>query len=281
MPLDLDQNHAVRRAGAVIPKLGLGTWELRGEQCATIVAAALKQGYRHIDTAQGYANEAEVGEGLAASGVGRDSVFITTKVLPQMMGDGDLQASTEASLEKLGVSHIDLLLLHWPNPNIALAETIAALNAVKRQGLVRHIGLSNFPSRLLEQAWSLTREPFACEQLEYHPYLDQTVMLEALHRRDMAITAYCPIAMGRVVGDPIIESIARAHDRSAAQVTLRWLVQQDSVIAIPRTSKPERLAENLEVFDFELSDDEMAQMHNLSRPNSRLINEPQWVPEWD
>jgi diketogulonate reductase-like aldo/keto reductase len=169
MPLDLDQNHAVRRAGAVIPKLGLGTWELRGEQCATIVAAALKQGYRHIDTAQGYANEAEVGEGLAASGVARDSVFITTKVLPQMMGDGDLQASTEASLKKLGVSHIDLLLLHWPNPNIALAETITALNAVKRQGLVRHIGLSNFPSRLLEQAWSLTHEPFACEQLDITP----------------------------------------------------------------------------------------------------------------
>jgi 2,5-diketo-D-gluconate reductase B len=281
MAFDIDDDQAVRRAGAVIPKLGLGTWELRGELCATIVAQALNLGYRHIDTAQGYANEAEVGQGLAASGVSRDSVFLTTKVLPQMMGDGDLQASTETSLKKLGVSRIDLLLLHWPNPKIPLAETIGALNAVKRQGLVSHIGLSNFPTRLLDQAWSLTLEPFACEQLEYHPYLDQTIMLEALRRRDMAITAYCPIAMGKVVGDPTIEAIAKAHGRSAAQVTLRWLVQQDGVIAIPRTSKPDRLAENLEVFDFSLSDSEMAQMSSLTRPGSRLINEREWVGDWD
>ena len=155
-----------------------------------MVAHALKLGYRHIDTAQGYGNEADVGEGLAASGVPRDAVFLTTKVLPQMMGENDLQRSVEDSLRKLGVGRIDLLLLHWPNPQIELAETIGALNAVKRQGLTSHIGLSNFPSKLLEQAWSLTREPFACEQLEYHPYLDQTIVLWALRRRGMAITAF-------------------------------------------------------------------------------------------
>ena len=281
MPFDIDETQVVRRAGAVIPKLGLGTWELRGTQCTSIVAEALRLGYRHVDTAQGYGNEAAVGEGLAISGVSRDTVFLTTKVLPQQMADGDLQASVEVSLRKLGVSRIDLLLLHWPNPDIALAETIGALNAVKRQGLVSHIGLSNFPSPLLEQAWSLTREPFACEQLEYHPYLDQTIMLESLRRRGMAITAYCPIALGRVVGDPVIETIAKAHNRSAAQVTLRWLAQQDGVIAIPRTTKFERLAENLAVFDFSLSETEMAQMSRLTRPGSRLINEPDWVAAWD
>lgn len=246
-----------------------------------LLAGDRNPGYRHIDTAQGYGNEADVGEGLAASGVPRDAVFLTTKVLPQMMGENDLQRSLEDSLRKLGVGRIDLLLLHWPNPQIALAETIGALNAVKRQGLTSHIGLSNFPSKLLEQAWSLTSEPFACEQLEYHPYLDQTIMLGALRRRGMAITAYCPIALGRVVGDPVIETIAKAHDRSAAQITLRWLVQQDDVIAIPRTSKVERLAENLAVFDFSLSDDEMARMNSLTRPDSRLINETNWVAAWD
>jgi diketogulonate reductase-like aldo/keto reductase len=267
--------------GAVIPRLGLGTWQLRGEACERIVAAALRLGYSHVDTAQGYENEEAVGSGLAASGVDRDRVFVTTKVRPDRMGDGDLQRSVEESLRKLRVARIDLLLLHWPNPAIPLADSVRALNEVKRRGMARNIGLSNFSSALLAEAWRLTSEPFAAEQIEYHPYLDQRTMREALRSRRMALIAYCPISLGRVVGDPVIEAIAAAHGRSAAQVTLRWLVQQDGVAAIPRTSRVERLAENLNVFDFALSDDEMARMGALARPGSRLVNEPQWVAKWD
>lgn len=272
---------AVEAHGAAIPKIGLGTWQLRGEQCARIVDQALRQGYTHIDTAQGYANEAAVGEGLAASGVARDTIFITTKVQTQYMGDGDLQRSVAESLRKLRVDQIDLLLLHWPNPEIALADSIRALNEVKREGLVKHIGLSNFTTAMLENAWRLTTEPLAAEQIEFHPFLDQTRMRAALKGRGMATVAYCPIALGRVVGDPVIEAIAAAHGKSAAQVTLRWLVQQPDVVAIPKTAKVERLAENLAVFDFALTDAEMAQMSALTRPGSRLVNEPQWVAEWD
>ena len=266
---------------SAIPRLGLGTWQLRGETCERIVDAALRIGYTHVDTAQGYGNEEAVGAGISASGIVRERLFITTKVQPQRMGDGDLQRSVEESLRKLGVSQVDLLLLHWPNPAIPLAESIRALNSVKRDGLARHIGLSNFTSALLVEAWRLTTEPFAAEQIEYHPYLGQALMHEALRARRMALIAYCPIALGKVIGDPVIEAIAASHGRSAVQVALRWLVQQDGVAAIPRTSRVERLSENLAVFDFELSEAEMARMGALARPGSRLVNEPQWVSQWD
>ena len=275
------QNEAVRAQGAVIPKLGLGTWQLRGEHCSEIVAKALGAGYRHVDTAQGYANEEFVGAGIAASGVEPASIFVTTKVRPDRLADGDLQRSVDESLRKLGVPAIDLLLIHWPNPAIPLQGTIRALNEVRGDGRARHIGLSNFTSRLLEEAWRLTSEPFAAEQIEYHPYLDQTKMLAALRRHGMAVIAYCPIALGKVAGDPVIEAIAGAHGRTAAQVTLRWLVQQPDVVAIPKTARAERLAENLDVFDFALTEAEMTRMSALTRPGSRNVSEPQWVPEWD
>ena len=270
----------VAAGDAMIPQIGLGTFRLEGEACSELVATALRLGYRHVDTAQGYGNEAAVGEGIATSGVPRDEVFVTTKVQPQQMGDGDLQRSVEESLVRLRSSAIDLLLLHWPNPAIPLAESIRALNEVKRRGLVRHIGLSNFTPRLLDDALRLTTEPFATEQLEYHPYLDQTTMLARLRRNRLAVTAYCPLALGRVVGDPTIERIARAYGRTAAQITLRWLVQQSDVIAIPKTSHVGRLEENLAVFDFALTDREMSAMSSLVQPGSRLIDEPQWVSDW-
>lgn len=271
----------VTKAGAVIPRLGFGTWQLRGEACATMVHGAVRAGYTHIDTAQGYGNEAEVGEGLAHSGVAREGLFVTTKVRPENMRDGDLQRSVDESLKKLRLSQIDLLLLHWPTPDVPLADTIRALNAVKRSGLVRHIGLSNFTIALLDEAWSLTAEPFAAQHLEYHPYLDATKILAAIRARDMAPIAYCPVALGRVIGDPVIEEIASAHGKSSAQVALRWIVQQPDLVAIPKTGRVERLSENLAIFDFALTDAEMARMGALKRPGSRLVNEPQWVPVWD
>ncbi|MBO6717910.1 MAG: aldo/keto reductase [Rhizobiaceae bacterium] len=268
-------------AGVAIPKLGLGTWELRGELCSSIVASAIEAGYRLIDTAQGYENEAQVAEGIARSGIAREALFITTKVRPDRLSADKLRQSVEASLEKLGTSYIDLLLLHWPNPDIPLEETIPVLNEVQRAGLARAIGLSNFTSKLLARAWELTEVPFAAEQIEYHPYLAQGTMLAALRQRQMAIMAYCPIALGKVASDPDILDIARSHGRTPVQVTLRWLTQQDGLVAIPRTSKPERLAENFGVFDFALGEEEMARMSALTRPDARIIDEPQWVPEWD
>jgi 2,5-diketo-D-gluconate reductase B len=270
----------VEAAGARIPAIGLGTWQLRGETCTQMVEAALRGGYSHVDTAQGYGNEEFVGAGMSSSGVARHKVFLTTKIRTDRMADGELQRSVEESLRKLRVDQVDLLLLHWPNPLIPLADSIRALNQVKRDGLAKHIGLSNFTTAKLDEAWRLTKEPFAAEQIEYHPYLEQTKMLAALRAREMAIIAYCPIALGKVIGDPVIEAIALAHGRSAAQVTLRWILQQ-GLVAIPKTSKIERLSENLAVFDFALSEAEMAQMSALTRPGSRLVNEPQWVPAWD
>ena len=274
-------DHTVAVGDARIPVLGCGTWELRGEACARIVAEALKLGFRHVDTAQGYENEEAVGEGLRASGVRRDEVFVTTKVRPQLLSQGALQESVEESLQRLGVDQVDLLLIHWPNPEITIAESMAALSDAKRRGLARHIGVSNFTIATLAEAMRVSPEPFVVNQIEYHPYLDQRRLLAAIRGHGVAITAYCPIALGQVVGDPVISGIARMHGKTEAQVTLRWLIQQGDVIAIPRTSKVERLSENLAVFDFELSAAEMGRMGSLTRPGSKLINQLGWVPQWD
>ena len=267
--------------GARIPKIGCGTWELRGATCAKIVAEALKIGFRHIDTAQGYDNEAAVGDGIRESGVPREQIFVTTKVRPELLADGPLQQSVEESLKRLQITEIDLLLVHWPNPAIPLAETMRALSATKGLGLTRNIGVSNFTIAKLDEAIRVSPEPIVAAQIEYHPYLDQSRLLAAIRRHGLAITAYCPIALGKVARDPRLIAIGKKHGKSAVQVTLRWLIQQDDVIAIPRTSKPERLKENLAVFDFRLTAEEMDQISRMTTPDSRLINEPQWVPRWD
>lgn len=267
--------------GARVPKMGCGTWELRGEACSRIVKEALRLGYRHIDTAQGYGNEAAVGEGIRLSGIPRDEIFVTTKVRPQLIADGPLQMSVQESLGRLGVDVIDLLLIHWPNPEVPLAESMRALSSARRQGLTRHIGVSNFTIARLNEAMDISPEPVAAAQFEYHPYLDQKRLLATARRLGLAITAYCPIALGKVANDKALIDIGRKYGKSAVQVTLRWLIQQDGVIAIPRTSRPERLKENLQVTDFALTNDEMARISSMTVAGSRLINEPQWVSEWD
>jgi diketogulonate reductase-like aldo/keto reductase len=271
----------VHSNGADIPALGFGTWPMRGEVCVRSVTDGLQLGYRHIDTAQGYGNEAEVGEGIAASGVKRDAIFITTKVRPEWTSTALMPKSVEASLKKLRTDRVDLLLAHWPNPAIPVAETVTALSEMKRRGLTRHIGVSNYTVALLDEAVRRSPEPIVTHQFEYHPYADQTRILAATRGHGLAVTAYCPIALGRVVGDPVIERIGQGHGRSAVQVTLRWLLQQDRLIAIPKSSRRERLKENLDVFDFELSSGEMAELSALRRPGFHLINEPAWVAKWD
>jgi len=271
--------HVVEANGARIPAIGLGTSELRGRTCARIVEQALKLGYRHIDTAQSYENEREVGEGLRSSGVRRDEMFVTTKVWTTHFAPHDLERSTKESLVKLRLHEVDLLLLHWPNPQVPLEETLGALAHVKQIGLAKHIGVSNFTVALIEQAVKTCAEPLVCDQVEYHPYLDQTKVREACVRNGMTLVAYSPVAKGRVRNDETLREIGRVHGKTAAQVSLRWLVQQN-LCAIPRTSRIERLSENLDIFDFELSDDEMAQIFALGIANSRLTDFG-FAPKWD
>ncbi len=269
----------VEANGARIPAIGLGTWELRGRTCGRIVEQALKLGYRHVDTAQVYENEREVGEGLRASGVRRDEVFVTTKIWTNHFAPHDLERSAKDSLVRLRLAEVDLLLLHWPNPHVPLPETLGALAHAKTLGLTRHIGVSNFTVALIEQAVAACPEPLVCNQVEYHPYLDQTKVLEACARHGMALVAYSPVAKGRIKNDPTLVRIGRLHRKSPAQICLRWLVQQN-VSAIPRTSRIERLSENIDIFDFALSDDEMREIALMGSARGRLTDFA-FAPKWD
>jgi 2,5-diketo-D-gluconate reductase B len=257
--------------GARIPLLGLGTWELRGAVCSRVVQQALRLGYRHVDTAQLYENEREVGEGLRASGVKRQDVFVTTKIWPTHFAPLKLQRAARECLARLRLSEVDLLLLHWPNPQIPLDETLGALCQVKRDGLARHIGVSNFTVALIEEALKFTTEPLVCNQFECHPFLDQSKLLAACRKHDIAVVAYSPIARGQAKSDAVLARIGAAHKKTATQVCLRFLVQQD-IVVIPRTSKVERLSENAAIFDFTLSDSEMAEISSLGGRDGRLVD---------
>jgi diketogulonate reductase-like aldo/keto reductase len=269
----------VEANGAKIPAIGLGTWELRGKTCARLVEQALKLGYRHIDTAQVYENEREVGDGLRASRVRRDELFVTTKVWTTHFAPNDLERSTKESLTKLRLSEVDLLLLHWPNPHVPLAETLGALAHVKKIGMAKHIGVSNFTVALIEEAVATCPEPLVCDQVEFHPYLDQTKVRQACAGHGMALVAYSPVAKGRVKGDATLARIGQAHRKTAAQVCLRWLVQQNAC-AIPRTSRIERLSENIDIFDFELSGEEMQTISGMASAKGRLTDFG-FAPKWD
>jgi diketogulonate reductase-like aldo/keto reductase len=266
--------------GARIPAIGLGTWRLTDEGCAQAVRWALQAGYRHIDTAAMYGNEDAVGEGLRASGLDRNDVFVTTKVWYTDLAPGDLERSAEASLKRLGLDQVDLLLIHWPNPEIPLAGTIKALGNTRRRGLARHIGVSNFSAKLVEQAVALANEPLAANQCEYHPYLNQDRIRAACTRHRLAFTSYCPLGKGDLTRDPVIRSIAQGHGKTPGQVVLRWHVQQPGTAAIPKSGNRERIAENFGIFDFALSQNEMRRISALARPDGRMVS-PSWATEWD
>jgi diketogulonate reductase-like aldo/keto reductase len=262
---------SIEANGASIPLVGLGTWELRGRACARIVEQALRLGYRHVDTAEMYDNEREVGEGVHASGVKRRDIFVTTKIWPSHFAPRALERAARDCLVRLRLSEVDLLLLHWPNPQIPLAETLGALCKVKRDGLARHIGVSNFTVALLEEASQIATEPLVCDQIECHPFLDQSKVIAACRDHGMAVVAYTPIARGNARNDKVLARIGAAHKKTAAQVSLRYLVQQD-IVVIPRTSKLDRLSENAAIFDFALSDDEMTEIATLAQRSGRIID---------
>ncbi len=262
--------------GVSVPALGLGTWDLQGETCTEAVQHALSLGYRHIDTAQGYDNEEFVGEGLQKAGLSRDEIFLVTKVKPDNFSREAVLTSTTESLGKLQTDYVDLLLLHWPNPDMPLAETLGACLELQKQGAVRHIGVSNFPTKLMDEAQEITK--IFANQVEYHPYLSQGALLAQAKAQDYLLTAYSPIAQGKVTGDAALGEIGEAHGKTPVQVTLRWLVQQQ-VAAIPKSASEKNRVSNFEIFDFELSNEEMARIFALAR-GERLVA-PEGGPDWD
>ena len=263
--------------GVAVPKLGFGTWQITGEDCVEAVRDALAIGYRHIDTARAYENEAEVGRGIAGSGVDRADIFLTTKIWTADFEPGRLRAAAEDSLSKLGTDYVDLLLLHWPNPDVAVEDTLGALVELRDAGRIRELGVSNFPAGQLRRALDVA--PVFTNQIEFHPFLRQPAQFEISAEHDMMITAYAPLAHGKVPDDPTLREIGEAHGKSPGQVALRWLIDQPRVAAIPKASSHERRAENFDVFDFALSDEERDRIDAL--PKDQRDFSPSFAPDWD
>jgi 2,5-diketo-D-gluconate reductase B len=249
--------------GTRVPAVGLGTWQITGPACVEAVSDALALGYRHIDTARAYRNEREVGEGIRASGVPREDIFLVTKVPPSSAAPARLRASCEASLADLGVDTVDLLLLHWPAPQVPLADTLGAMATLRDEGRIAHLGVSNFPPRLLREALELA--PVLNDQVGFHPYERQDALVDIARKADVLITAYSPLARGRVANDPTLIEIGAAHGKTPGQVALRWLLDHPKTCVVPKASSHERRVENLDVFDFELGDDERARIDALAR----------------
>ena len=265
--------------GAKIPQIGLGTWQLHGDVLEAAVLAAAESGYRHFDTAPRYENEADLGAALRHSGLARDDYFLTTKVWWTELAPEKLLASAEASLDRLRLDPVDLLLIHWPSPDVPLDETVDALCEAARRGMTRHIGVANFPSRLMRQAIALADRPLAANQCEYHPRFDQSALIAACTEAGMAFVSYAPIGSGNLLDAPELADLAAAHGKTPAQIVLRWHLQQ-GLVAIPRSSNPGRVRENIAITDFELSEDDMARLHAMVRPDGRQFH-PEWVKSWE
>ena len=268
--------------GAAMPVVGYGTMLFsEPERAPGLVAHAIQSGYRHIDTARKYGSEQWVGEGLRASGIDRKELFVTTKVTEENARADDFARSVETSLETLGLDYVDLLLIHWPQPRVPLAETVGALAKAKRDGLARHIGVSNFTVALLDEAVSLCPEPLVTNQIEYHAYITQEKILAACRRHGIIVTCHVPLARGKLIGDPVIGEIASGHGKSPAQVALRWLIQQPDIAVVPRALQEHQIEENIDLFDFELNQDEMQRIGQLRDKNMRVVDPEVRRPVWD
>jgi 2,5-diketo-D-gluconate reductase B len=262
--------------GAEIPRLGFGTWLITGRDATEGVRDALEIGYRHIDTARAYENEAEVGAGLADSGVDRAEIWLTTKIWLDDYEPERLKRAAEDSLRKLRTDYLDLLLLHWPNPDVPVERSLQALRELQEGGKIRHAGVSNFPAGMLARALEIV--PLLADQVEYHPFLAQDRLLQLVRERDLTLTAYSPLAHGKVVGHPELTAIGEQYGKSAGQVALRWLLDQPNVTTAPKASSHERRQENFEVFDFTLSDADRERIAALPK-DVRTAN-PAWAPDW-
>ncbi len=260
-----------------IPALGFGTWMMKGKDCRDGVEHALSLGYRHIDTAQAYDNEEQVGRALNNSIVDRHDIFLTTKVWRSNFAYDDAGPSIDESLQKLDTDYVDLLLIHWPDDEIPAQETLRALREAQTAGKARHIGVSNYTPTQVRNA--LEHADLLCNQVEYHPFLGQQDLLDLLRDNDMMLTAYSPLARGRVLDDNTLTDIGDQYGKSPAQVALRWAVEQPNVCAIPKASSPEHREANLDIFDFELSDEDIARIAELER--GQRILDPDFAPDWE
>ncbi|SFB10617.1 Aldo/keto reductase [Collimonas sp. OK607] len=266
---------------AHLPRLGFGTYGMSGPRLEEILVAALRHGFRHIDTAQIYQNEADVGAAIRTSGVSRHDIFVTTKVWVDSYPADRFSASVDQSLRDLKSDYIDLLLVHWPRGSVSIAEQIEGLNQAVDAGKVRHIGVSNFNVDMMQSAIKFSRHPIVTNQVEYHPFLDQSLLLKAAHVNQTSLMAYCGMAVGRVFESPVLKEIAARNKRTIAQIVLRWLIQQPDVVALTRTEKFERIVDNVRVFDFELSQEDMQTITMLRSPGSRVVNPAHLAPAWD
>lgn len=265
--------------GTKVPEIGLGTYMLYGRECYQIVRKALDFGYRHFDTAQMYKNEREIGEALHQSNVEREDLFITTKVWHTNLEHDDLLQTVEESLKGLRTPYVDLLLIHWPNQQVSLNQTFEAMMVLRDQGKAMNIGVSNFPMSLMQKSIEELRVPLFCNQVEFHPFMGQFDMLEYSYDNDFLVSAYSPLAKGKVPDNEILGKIGQAYEKSASQVALRWLIEQENVVAVPKASSEEHLKENIDIFDFELSDEHFEEIDGLDQ-KMRLTN-PSFAPDWD
>ncbi|SFB30526.1 Aldo/keto reductase [Rhizobium sp. NFR07] len=265
--------------GETIPSLGLGTFELTGPDGEAAIRTAIELGYRQIDTAIRYGNELEVGRAIRESGVPRRELFVTSKIWFNDLAPETVSCRVDEILERLGFDYVDLLLVHWPTRDVPLGETLAAFAEAKAKGKTRLIGVSNFTVALLDEALDVHKAELFCNQVEYHPFLSQQKLLDRMNRAGMLLNAYQPIARGKVFGSDLLNDLGRKYGKSAGQVTLRWLIQQDNVGAIPRSAKPENMKSNRDIFDFELSQHDMAAIHALAR--GERYSRFDWEPEWD
>ncbi len=263
--------------GVQVPTLGFGTFELEGQTCRKAVREALAMGYRHVDTARMYSNEDQVGAAIGDSGLDRGEIFLTSKVWREYLAADDVRKHVNASLELLQTDYLDLVLIHWPNPEIPLEESFEAFEELKTKGLIREYGVSNFPPSWFSKAL-ITSDVF-CNQVEYHPFLSQDPLLEIARKNDVMLTAYSPLAQGEAIGHPELEDIASKHGKSSEQIALRWLIEQDNVVAIPRSSRPEHIESNFDIFDFALDDEDRAHIADL--PKDRRQIDPDFAPDWE
>lgn len=270
----------VKAHGASIPALGFGVFRMSDAEVERVVPAALEAGFTHFDTAQIYQNEAALGRALQSAGARREDLFLTTKVWVDNYQPGRFAASVAESLDKLRAEQVDLLLLHWPADKVAIADQIEMLNEVHAAGKARFIGVSNQNIAQLQQSVAHSRAPIVTNQIELHPYIDQRALVVNAKAAGVAVTAYYGMADGAVPNDVVLQAIGRKYGKSAAQVGLRWLIQQ-GFIALSKTAKPERVAENFAIFDFDLGDDDMSAIAALARPDGRLVSPPGLAPVWD
>jgi len=262
-----------------MPGIGFGTLGTVGDAGSALVEAALAEGYRYIDTSRFYGNEEAVGRALKRSSVPRSDIWVTTKLLhPKTPPQPDIALELDRSLRMLQTDYVDLLLIHWPNPEVSLEWALGEFTALREQGKARTIGLSNFPIALVRQALEIV-DDLAANQIEYHPYLGQRPLLELMRQRGLVLIAHSPLARGAILNDPVLQAIAERRRLSVAQIALRWLVQQERVVAIPGALSVEQLRENLKVLDVTLTNDEMAAISALAR-GTRIVDPPH-SPVWD